>query len=29
MHRFKVDKMDCGGCVKSVARAIIDIEPDA
>jgi copper chaperone len=29
MHRFKVDKMGCGGCVKSVTRAIIDIEPEA
>ncbi|AYO83206.1 copper chaperone [Methylobacterium sp. PvP062] len=29
MHRFKVDKMGCGGCAKSVTRAIVGIEPDA
>ena len=29
MHRFKVDKMGCGGCAKSVTRAITGIEPDA
>lgn len=29
MHRFQVEKMSCGGCAKSVTRAIIGIEPDA
>ncbi|KOX47886.1 heavy metal transporter [Streptomyces purpurogeneiscleroticus] len=29
MYRFKVDKMGCGGCAKSVTRAIASIEPDA
>ncbi len=26
---FKVDKMGCGGCAKSVSRAVQAIEPDA
>jgi copper chaperone len=29
MYRYKVDKMGCGGCAKSVTRAIVGIEPDA
>ena len=29
MHRFKVEKMGCGGCAKSVTRAVQDIEPNA
>ena len=29
MYRFKVDKMGCGGCAKSVTRAVIGIEPGA
>ncbi len=29
MHRFKVEKMGCGGCAKSVTRAIQGIEPNA
>lgn len=29
MYRFKVSKMGCGGCVKSVTRAVQAIEPAA
>ena len=29
MHRIKVEKMGCGGCAKSVTRAVQAIEPDA
>ena len=29
MFRYKVDKMGCGGCAKSVTRAVNAIEPDA
>jgi copper chaperone len=29
MHRFKVDRMGCGGCAKSVTRAVQAIEPNA
>lgn len=29
MYRFKVSKMGCGGCAKSVTRAVLGIEPDA
>jgi copper chaperone len=29
MVRFKVNKMGCGDCVKSVTRAVQAIEPDA
>ena len=29
MFRYKVGKMGCGGCVKSVTRAVLDIEPNA
>ncbi|MGW5837856.1 heavy-metal-associated domain-containing protein [Methylorubrum extorquens] len=29
MFRYKVDKMGCGGCAKSVTRAILGIEPSA
>ena len=29
MYRFKVSKMGCGGCVKSVTRAVEAIEPNA
>ena len=29
MFRYKVDKMGCGGCVKSVTRAVLGIEPNA
>jgi copper chaperone len=29
MHRFKVEKMGCGGCAKSVTRAVQAVEPNA
>ena len=29
MVRFKVDKMGCGGCAKSVTRAVLSVEPKA
>lgn len=29
MHPFKVEKMGCGGCAKSVTRAVLSIEPNA
>lgn len=29
MHRFKVEKMGCGGCAKSVTHAVQDVEPGA
>ncbi|MGU3479139.1 heavy-metal-associated domain-containing protein [Methylobacterium sp. D48H] len=29
MIRLKVEKMGCGGCAKSVTRAVQAIEPDA
>lgn len=29
MYRYKVDRMGCGGCAKSVTRAIAGIEPGA
>ena len=29
MVRLKVEKMGCGGCVKSVTRAVQAIEPNA
>lgn len=29
MFRYKVEKMGCGGCVKSVTRAVLGIEPGA
>ena len=29
MHRFRVEKMGCGGCAKSVTRAVQGIEPNA
>ncbi|ARO54101.1 heavy metal transporter [Methylorubrum zatmanii] len=29
MFRYKVDKMGCGGCAKSVTRAVLGIEPGA
>ena len=29
MYRYKVDRMGCGGCAKSVTRAIVGVEPDA
>ena len=29
MHRFKVEKMGCGGCVNSITRAVLGIEPNA
>lgn len=29
MHRFKVEKMGCGGCAKVVTRAIHAVEPNA
>jgi len=29
MFRYKVDKMGCGGCAKSVTRTVLDIEPNA
>jgi copper chaperone len=28
MFRFKVEKMGCGGCTKSVTRAIHAVEPN-
>jgi copper chaperone len=29
MHRFKVEKMGCGGCAKAVTRAVHAVEPNA
>lgn len=29
MFRYKVEKMGCGGCAKSVTRAVLGIEPGA
>ena len=29
MYRFKVGKMGCGGCAKSVTRAVVSVEPGA
>ncbi|MEE7478773.1 MULTISPECIES: heavy-metal-associated domain-containing protein [Methylobacterium] len=29
MFRYKVDKVGCGGCAKSVNRAVLGIEPNA
>ena len=29
MYRYKVEKMGCGGCAKSVTRAVLAIEPVA
>jgi copper chaperone len=29
MFRYKVEKMGCGGCAKSVTRAVLGIEPNA
>ncbi|GEL42857.1 MULTISPECIES: heavy-metal-associated domain-containing protein [Methylobacteriaceae] len=29
MVRLKVTRMNCGGCAKSVTKAILGIEPDA
>lgn len=29
MHRFKVEKMGCGGCAKSATRAVLAVEPNA
>jgi copper chaperone len=29
MFRYKVEKMGCGGCAKSVTRAVHAIEPNA
>jgi copper chaperone len=29
MHRIKIEKMGCGGCAKSVTRAILAVEPNA
>lgn len=29
MHRFNVDKMECGGCAKAVTRAVHAVEPNA
>jgi copper chaperone len=29
MYRYKVDRMGCGGCAKSVTRAIVGVEPIA
>ena len=29
MHHFKVEKMGCGGCAKSVTRVVQGIEPNA
>ena len=29
MYRYKVEKMRCGGCAKSVTRAVLAVEPCA
>jgi len=29
MFRYKVDRMGCGGCAKSVTRAVLGIKPGA
>jgi copper chaperone len=29
MHRFKVQNMACGGCARSVIRAVQSVEPNA
>ncbi|MDP4003295.1 heavy-metal-associated domain-containing protein [Methylobacterium sp. NEAU K] len=29
MYRFTVSKMSCGGCAKSVTRAVQGVEPNA
>ena len=29
MFRYKVEKMGCGGCAKSVTRAVHAVAPDA
>lgn len=29
MHRFKVEKMGCGGCAASVTRAVQGLAPNA
>ncbi len=29
MFRYKVDKMGCGGCAKSVTRAVLGVAPNA
>ena len=29
MVRFKVDRMGCGGCARSVTKAILGVEPNA
>ncbi|WP_419953335.1 heavy-metal-associated domain-containing protein [Methylobacterium sp.] len=29
MFRYKVSKMGCGGCIKSVTRAVQGVEPGA
>lgn len=29
MFRYKVEKMGCGGCAKSVTRAVHAVEPNA
>lgn len=29
MFRYKVDRMGCGGCAKSVTKAVLAIEPGA
>lgn len=29
MHRFKVEKMGCGGCAKAVTHAVHAVEPKA
>jgi copper chaperone len=29
MYRYKIERMGCGGCAKSVTRAVVGIEPDA
>ncbi|KMO32033.1 heavy metal transporter [Methylobacterium variabile] len=29
MYRYKVEKMGCGGCAKSVTRAVQTVEPNA
>jgi copper chaperone len=29
MHRFYIPNMTCGGCAKSVTRALLSVDPEA
>lgn len=29
MHRFHIPNMTCGGCAKSVTRALLSVDPQA